>query len=199
VEEGVLRYVRRPARSPPSPHAACRAARSPLACSPLLPLRALPAARLAELQESLAYYKMYDWPEGIGPAHPSTYESEAEDADGLPYGLPFELAPRVTDADHANDVQSMERSLEQVRAEPLRPPGRLPPSYPHHPFSSRPQSLYLVLKVKASGDAPLGWTLPQAAPTEGEMFGKAAERAITETVETPRLVHYPRQPFGFFM
>ena len=52
----------------------------------------------AELQEELAYYKMYDWPEGIGPSHPSTYEDEGEDEEN-PFGLPFELAPRVTDAD----------------------------------------------------------------------------------------------------
>ena len=140
-----MRCARSPARllpfDPPArlPFRARRLARSRARgrSAALPPRRAAASVPCAELQESLAYYKMYDWPEGIGPPPPteSKPEEEEEDADGLPYGLPFELAPRVTDADRANDVQSMERSLEQVMSLlALRLPRERSPVAPFSPL-----------------------------------------------------------------
>ena len=61
-----------------------------------------------ELQQKLAYYDVHDWPEGLGPPHPSTHTREEIDP-------PFELAPRVTAADDAEDTTSLERALPEVR------------------------------------------------------------------------------------
>ena len=58
-----------------------------------------------ELQEEMEYYEKYEWPEGIGPPHPSP--SSPED-DG---GAMVDFAPRTTAADESQDVRSMERSL----------------------------------------------------------------------------------------
>ena len=62
-----------------------------------------------ELQQRLAYYDVHDWPEGLGPPHPSTYTQDEIDP-------PFELAPRATPADEAGDTTSLERALPEVRA-----------------------------------------------------------------------------------
>ena len=56
-----------------------------------------------ELEESLEYYKLHDWPKGIGPSPPDETVEEQS--------IPFEFAPRETAADAANDLSSLDRRL----------------------------------------------------------------------------------------
>jgi len=126
-----------------------------------------------EIQASLEYYKLRDYPPGIGVPHPSEPDEDDmvsdqnEDSDGEQV-MKYEPAPRVTQADEDNDLRSMERAL--------------------------PESLYLVVKQKSTGT----WAFPQTTVKEDEMLGKAAQRAIDETCsELPELFHFHRQPFGF--
>jgi hypothetical protein len=59
-----------------------------------------------EMKESIEYYQLYDWPEGIGPTHPDKIDRTQPG-----FTLPFELGPRVTAADATNDTSSLNRAL----------------------------------------------------------------------------------------
>ena len=76
---------------------------------------------------------------------------------GAGMSLPFDLAPRVTEADETNDTKSLERALPEVRCGH----GTL-----RHVFHARltvvmcpvsVQNLYLMLQAKGGG----GWSFPQ--------------------------------------
>ena len=61
-----------------------------------------------DLKESIEYYQQSDWPKGIGIPHPD--EIDRSDPS---FTLPFELAPRVTEADAKKDTSTLERALQE--------------------------------------------------------------------------------------